>query len=954
MNKIPKIIFTSRYLKDNKKIGGFVDYISTRDGVDISVNIKYKNAPSTKKQKEKIDELLKIAPDMKNSHEYKDYIENPTIINASELITETMSQNADLFYDKENFVEYMAMRPRVEKICEHGLFTQNDIPIDLEKVKKEIADHKGIVWTNVVSLKRDDADRLSYNNADTWKELVRSKQNIIAQGMKIDIKDLKWYAAFHNEGHHPHIHLIAYSKNPKREFLTNKGIEKMRSAFANEIFKQDLIQLYGEKSEVRDLLSAEANEKMSSLILDINNNYNSNPKLEEMLLNLKERLASHKGKKVYGYLKPNDKKLVDNILTELASDSRIQELYGTWCDLQNKIIGTYKTELLDHPPLWEQKEFKPIKNIIISEAEKLNAFETAIVMGEIDNDIPVILRANGSKNLPPTDIEIPNDTENLPDSPQESIPDDPTPDEETPEVSSKKLYIEWNKEYKQSQNYLYGRNRVEKDIEKAYKLFTIESEKGNVLATFDLGRMYMQGLLGDHSEEQAQEYFSKALNGFMSVSGNTEKMAEYINYRIGKMHNMGYGTEQNYESAAGWYRKAENNRFAQYSLAGLYYYGNGVEQDYTETLKLYESSAEQGNAYAMYETAKMYNFGQGTEIDKDTADYWYKEAFDAFMGMEKSNADDKLWYRLGQMLEKGLGTEVDIYKAKEFYIKSADAGNENAKYALAKLYLDDPDSEKKQIDTALLYLEALAENNDLAQYKLGKLYLQGNKYIPQDIQKAIHYSTISADSGNQYAQYQLGKIYLSEDGAVADIEKALFYLTQSAEQGNEYAQCTLAKYYLNNPDSTEEQINSSLSQIEALAENNDLAQYQLGKFYLQGNKHIPKDIQKAIHYLTISADNGNQYSQYQLGKLYLFGNETDRDREKAIFYLTKSAEQGNEYAQYLLEYKPPVNDSIITLLHHLSKIIEDECININGKHVRADSKEMKKILQKKSALGLKN
>ena len=372
-----RIILTCRYLKGVGKthLGNYINYIATRENVDESLSVVMQDSPVTIRQREKIAELMELVPGMKKALEYEDYIENPTRLNASELIAETVGNNMELFAEKENLVEYMALRPRAEKICEHGLFSVTDEPIHLGKIQQQVAAHEGNIYNTVISLRREDAERLGYNSALAWCDLVREKATTIAENMKIDFNDLQWYGAFHNESHHPHIHLLAYSKNPKRGYLTKNGIENLRSSFANTIFKQDLMQIYDQKTSARNLLSAEAREKISKLVEDIQNGGNLNKHLENLVQELYARIKNHNGKKSYGYLKPADKKVVDEIVKELASDSQIDGLYKEWCDLQNKMLATYKSEFLEHPPLWEQKEFKHIKNAVIKEVERLEAVD---------------------------------------------------------------------------------------------------------------------------------------------------------------------------------------------------------------------------------------------------------------------------------------------------------------------------------------------------------------------------------------------------------------------------------------------------------------------------------------------------------------------------------------------------------------------------------------------------
>lgn len=280
-----------------------------------------------------------------------------------------------MFGDREKYVSYIAQRPRVEKISSHGLFTDYGVPIVLSDVQKEVAESKSNVWTHIISLKREDAERLGYNNAKAWMNLIRSQRNMIAENMKIAPENFRWYAAFHNEGHHPHIHMIAYSTKPNEAYLTEKCIENIKSNLAKVIFRQNLISIYQKQTEHRDKLRAEARDMVEDLVSKINSEIYISASIQHKLLELADRLSKTSGKKVYGYLKPDVKALVDSIVEELANDSRIIKLYNLWYEQKENTIRTYTDEIPDRIPLVNNKEFKSIKNAVIKEALKLNFTE---------------------------------------------------------------------------------------------------------------------------------------------------------------------------------------------------------------------------------------------------------------------------------------------------------------------------------------------------------------------------------------------------------------------------------------------------------------------------------------------------------------------------------------------------------------------------------------------------
>ncbi len=226
--------------KNAAHLSNLVKYIATRGRRG-----KNGERPPTlalhQKAKELIAQILREFPDTKDLFEYEDYCDTPTGETPREFISIALEQNLDQISGREKYLDYIANRPRVEKFDTHGLFTAGDAPLVLSQVAEEVAAHTGNVWTPIISLRREDATRLGYDSARVWKALLSSKAMELAENLKIHPDHLKWYAAFHNESHHPHIHMICYSTDPKEGYLTKQGIRKMKSSLANEIFRQELI-----------------------------------------------------------------------------------------------------------------------------------------------------------------------------------------------------------------------------------------------------------------------------------------------------------------------------------------------------------------------------------------------------------------------------------------------------------------------------------------------------------------------------------------------------------------------------------------------------------------------------------------------------------------------------------------------------------------------------------------
>lgn len=992
---MPRIIFKCRYIKNAAEhLENLVTYIATREGVE-KIPLASRKLPATKKQKELMANVLSQFPDTADLFEYEDYLKQPTVENASEFITTAMDQNLDQLAHQEVYVNYIATRPRAEKLGAHGLFFDEDAPLVLSKVAEEVGGHIGNVWTPIISLQREDASRLGYDNAATWMALLRKQRNVFAEQMKISPENLRWYAAFHNEGHHPHCHMIIYSADPREGYVTKPAIDKMRSNLAKEIFQQDLIQIYSDQTIQRNAITVQSRDALRDILAQMQSGACENTTLEDLLSRLAERLKYIIGRKQYGYLKAPIKAIVNQIVDELAKDTRVAEAYAKWQELRNEVLRTYKDKLPDPLPLSQEKEFKNLKNIVIAEAVNIGShhftFEGDEIADQLLNEEAESADEDSNSVMPeesqPPAIEEPlEDGEDMPSSVSEHS-SRPLSDEN----AFGKPHIEWSDRYKEARSFLYGSDETEPDFEQALRLFLEEAGENNALAMHDLGRMYADGLGVEMDANTAFDWYHKALDAFQDIEA--EKKHRYVEYRIGKMYASGLGTPQDYEEAAGWFELAasQNHKYAQYSLAGLYYRGQGVEQSFETALDLYRRSARQRVPYADYELAKMYRDGVGTAKNAEDAELHFEEAFYGFQSLEKQSHDDKLQYRLGHMLYTGTGTKKDVEAAIGYFEKAARLGNFHAQYMLGKIYLD-VESGHENIEQAILWLTKAAENgNDLAQYALGKLYRDGS-HVEKDIQKAVSLFTLSAEQDNSYAAYALGKLYLLYETIPKDVESAAKWLTLSSDLGNQFAQYALAKLYL----AGEEVPKNILKAVElftkAALQNNSFAQYQLGKIYLQGEdvpknmeaavkwltasaeqgnqyaqyrlgklyllgEDVPKDVVSAIKWLTASAEQGNQYAQYAAGKLYLMGRDVPRDRETAIQWLTLSAEQGNIYAQFFLDHLDSFRDPSLflaatRLLHHLSRIFQEEQRKLpGGPDMLVDSKLRRKLRQKRIAQG---
>jgi len=554
---MPKLVTKFKYLKPSARQsrGGYAKYIATREGVE-KLDDSQRFAPVTAKQQQLIQRLLKDFPDSREMFEYEDYLQNQTVGSASEFITRAIEDNASQCMTSKTYADYIATRPRAERFGSHGLFTDEGVQVNLEKVSSDLNSYGGNVYTIIISLRREDAERLGFDNGSRWRDMLRTQTQALAENLKIPMEHLKWFAAFHNESHHPHVHLLAYSTLENEGYLTKRGVHNLRSEFAKDIFAQDLHCIYEQQTEYRDELRAKSKEKVAKLVEQINSGLIVDPQLQQMLVELSRRLKRHKGKKVYGYLSAGTKKLVNHIVDQLCQDSKISALYDLWYRQRDEIFKTYSGNPSERLPLSQNPEFKPVRNAVVKAALGIEHQEEVI----------------------------------------EERPDSNEPGYFSREYGGNKSW--WTDEYKLARKYLYGSEDASPDPVRAMELLQREAEKGNGFALYDLGLMARNGFGFAKDDVLAQEQFRKALAAFMAEESRSKK-PDYWQYRIGKMYASGYGTEQDFRKAAEWYEKAtaEGNPFAAYALGCLYRRGQGVERDEARAIAYFQAAAAQGNEY---------------------------------------------------------------------------------------------------------------------------------------------------------------------------------------------------------------------------------------------------------------------------------------------------------------------------------------------------------------------
>ena len=578
-----RLIVKSPYIKcgAGQSAGGYLKYIATRERVEIIPD----DRPPTNKQTQLIAKLVKDFPDAKELMEYEDYLSHPTKATASALITLTLESNWDRLSSMEGYAKYIALRPRAERLGEHGLFGDDDA-VDLAAVADELDHYTGNVWTHIISLHREDAERLGYNHADAWRTLLRTHRNDIAAAMKIPPEDFHWYAAFHDEGNHPHVHMMAWSVKTNQAYLSKDGIRQIKSTLTNQIFRQELLHVYEQKSKSRDELVAEARKAMLELAKAMQEMTCIHPEAEQMIWDLSRQLGQVGGKKTYGYLPKPMKKLVDEIVDQMARLPTVDTCYQTWWELQCQVENYYSEEKKRlRPPLSQQKEFRQIKNAVIKEAEHLRMNRISFEDAEMQDDGEQISTYGMSYEC--QDL-------------QSVANDESYPLEERDEAAEQlEQLAEDGDAYAQ---YIIGTayrdgGLLIPDTVKAQKLLERAAEQDLDVAQYALGKLFLSDEADVHDSAKGIYWLKRSAD-----NGN-----DYAAYRLGKEYLSGKNVSKDTSTAAEYLRQAANNgnAYAQYLLGKLTLMGEGVPKDMDAAYEWFAAARDNGHGYAEFFMKRM-------------------------------------------------------------------------------------------------------------------------------------------------------------------------------------------------------------------------------------------------------------------------------------------------------------------------------------------------------------
>ena len=573
---MPKLILKSPYIKCGGKGGsgggGYLRYIGTRDGVELVPD----DRPATKHQEQLIRSLVRDFPDSKELLEYADWKMSRTKAHASAFITTALECNWEQANRSGVYLKYIATRPRVERLGSHGLFGDDD-SVDLQKAAAELDSYTGNVWTHIISLKREDAARLGYDHASAWRDLLRQERNEIAAAMNIPPDHFRWYAAFHDEGNHPHVHMMAWSSQPKEGWLDRDGIRKIKSVLTNQIFQQEMLHLYEQKTVSRDELVREARTSMLVLAKEMRQGICDHPEAEQRMWELAQMLDGVKGQKKYGYLPKRVKKLVDEVVNEMECLPAVAKCYEQWQTLQGEVEGYYS----DAPPkkqkLSERKEFRQIKNAVITEAERLRlsalTFEGKQQPGE-DNGY------DHSRN------EWYWKMKRILDNPEEPI------ENKDWAVSEMRMLADYG--VPQAWYVLEMLHRdggiLIPDSALAVEAFTKAAQAGMIPAQCALGELLLSDDLDVRDLPAGMEWLERTWEGGSLRAG----------YRLAKEYLSGENVAKNVTQGLKYLTECAGagHPGAQYLLGKLYLTGQEVPQDVEQAEYWLSQAASQGNEYA--------------------------------------------------------------------------------------------------------------------------------------------------------------------------------------------------------------------------------------------------------------------------------------------------------------------------------------------------------------------
>lgn len=802
---------------------------------------------------------------------------------------------------------YMGTRPGTDlttsndELPGHGLFGNISVN-DIHNIAKELSERtrKGeVIYNGFVSLSREDAKELGYNNKQSWEIYMQSVMPTIGRYLDIPIQNLEWAAAVHMEEGHPHCHYMLWNKEKrvKSSFIHVSKQNKIREYLSGEFSKEERLQEAIDKTAARDCIITFGKEKLAEVMKEIEENtYTPSVpermskeqalKMNELVLRLLPELPTS-GRLNYQFMPSSVKQSIDVITDELLRHKDIaktaQQYYENLEALSDSYSASPKHKSIN-TEIGKKDLYKRIGNIILKECKVMMKSES------LATNIPSSSTDEGFDDITNENIDFEVDEESIALNIHKSnIPDND-------EMNSEKFTIAWSRDYKQALNMLYE----QKDANSAEKLLLREIRiNNNVLAYEQLGKLHKQNILEESDPEKADFYYKEAFKGFTQLHATEPSKSNYLSYKLGKFNEQGLGTEVNYEKAMSYYESAAGYKYADFSLANMYLYEKTEKltpENLTKALNLLESSAKNGFDYAAYsyaKTATQYHMASAEKCNE-----FYSTALFSFLKNE--NKDDKLLYRIGTMYYNGYGTQVDYETAYKYFMDAAELKNPDAYYALAKTYADRKSTHYSP-QLAEKYFTLAIEAGKLYAYSpLARLYLDKDStlYNPE---KAHQYLKLAIENEDSNALVTLGSLYLwgGHTGIETDPDKGMELINKAKDNGVENVGLSAARFYLFD-DTQEKTIDKMQTVLSLLKDDADKgnkdAMYQYASTASQYNllpKNIRENYYKSAFDAYLEQDNKDARMLQRIGNMYYRGQGTATDVNLAESYFKQAIDAGS-------------------------------------------------------------
>lgn len=841
----------------------------------------------------------------------------------------------------------------IKKERSYGAFTStkdNLTAADLDKIRQQerasrsegCPKYAGVISFDNAYLRKNDFIVGNMLDRQALVDAARKGINaMIDKSQKLDANNCYWVGAIHvNTGNvHIHYQLVEYHRlEDRRITYKNRGQDKVEQAALDEL-KRVMTHCIDKSIAAQELTRFQRDVLAPSIKSEF---AGSIQKINALIDKLPDDLKNSGNQWWYAKQSEPIKNEIQSCIRSVISENpTLSIMFDTYLHKLDEIQATLFRKRYGQNSRWANyKEnelngkngdgkdgfYSRVGNSFLNICREYYMIKDKNI--QIDNNIPepkTYLSENKKDDLedamPYDSLEnsdIPDDLEmylssrnydelyepNAPDYSTDIFPQEPEAylsENDKSDQAVERLRIDWSKNYKLALDYMYGNEQnksavIKKDPEKAFEILSIESKSGNIIATYDIGKLYdSQMLKSNDGDTLSQQYYSKAFEDFhkllsivsMSDDKRDNWTKSYLNYRIGKMYEYGLGVTQDYSSAIEHYKLSEN-KYAYFALGNIYKYGSGVETDYAKAFDYYmrSLSSKGGMPFASYAVGQAYELGQGVEKDLSSAHNFYAEALNGLEKVFTKNHDDNISYKIGMMYLNGKGTDIDLEYAEKYLLLSADSNNYKAQYMLGKLYQSDSKKDLQKAEKVLINgAENAQDKTGLCEYSLGKLYLSQERY-----DKAASYLERSAAKDNYYAAYTLGKLYQEQFNDNALAEKHLMHAAEHKDDVMGTAAYRLGKLYL----SFQDKRKALQYFIKAADKDNVYGMYAAGKILLDSRKST--EVSKGIRYLSSAADKDFEPAIYTLGKYYSSFNNT-----KAKEYLKRSAFEYNDpNAQYIL------------------------------------------------------